>query len=113
MGNYRRDLSKMLRTVRQSCGLSQAVVASGLGVHRATYSYYEEGRTTPSIETLVTLGKIFDIPPEAFLYPEEFQSVQAARIKPSLKDCWSIEHLGYLNPEEQELIVQLRSGRLA
>ncbi len=111
MENYRHNLSKMLRSVRQSCGLSQAAVAKGLCVHRATYSYYEEGKRTPSIEILIILAKIFDIPAEAFLCPEKFQSVQAIRIQPPKTGDCKAERLGGLTPEETELILQLRRSK--
>lgn len=111
MENYRRDLSNMLRSVRQACGLSQAAVAKALCIHRATYSYYEEGKRTPSMEFLIALAKIFDIPMEAFLHPEEFQNVQASRIRPPKTVDWKVERLGGLAPEEIELILRLRRNK--
>lgn len=50
-----------LKYYRSECGLTQQDVADLLGLERSSYTYYETGKTTPDIETLVRLSKIFHI----------------------------------------------------
>lgn len=54
-------ISYWLKYYRCQCGLTQQDVADLLGLERSSYTYYETGKTTPDIETLVRLSKIFHI----------------------------------------------------
>jgi len=58
MSNFKKDLEKMLRNVRITCGLSQREVAEMLHINRSTYTYYETGKTSPDIDTLRKLAMI-------------------------------------------------------
>lgn len=44
----RTPFGDVLRRLRLRCGLTQQAVADALHVHRATYSYYESGKTLPN-----------------------------------------------------------------
>ena len=48
-------LAERLRQARLQAGYSQQNIADALNVNRATYTYYETGKTSPDP---VTLGKI-------------------------------------------------------
>lgn len=48
-----------LRSLRLKAGYSQQQLANALQLDRSTYSYYELGKTTPSVSTLSALSKIF------------------------------------------------------
>lgn len=72
MGNFRTDLCIMLRSARRAQHLSQQQVADRLGVSRSAYTYYETGKTLPDLLTARTLSQLYGLPPEAFLYPENF-----------------------------------------
>ena len=50
-----------LRRLRIACGLTQQAVADALHVNRATYTYYETGKTTPSVERLGKIAEIFGV----------------------------------------------------
>lgn len=50
-----------LKYYRSECGLTQQDVADLLGLERSSYTYYETGKTTPDVETLVRLSKIFHV----------------------------------------------------
>ena len=65
-----------LRKCRENCGLSQKVVADTLGVERTTYTYYENGRSQPSLTTLVKLADIFSVDPSSLLPLESNTSVK-------------------------------------
>ena len=55
-----------LRRLRISCGLTQQAVADALHVNRATYTYYETGKTTPSVEDLYLLSQLYGRAMEEF-----------------------------------------------
>ena len=54
----REALRQNLKKFRKEAHFSQEQIAQQLGVNRATYTYYETGKTTPSVEDLyrLTLG---------------------------------------------------------
>lgn len=57
-----KKLNCRLRETRISCNLTQQQVADKLKIDRSTYTYYETGKTKPSIFTLMELAKIFEVP---------------------------------------------------
>lgn len=54
-------LSQTLKKLRENCGYTQQQVADALNLERSTYTYYETGKTTPDINTIVKLAKIFNV----------------------------------------------------
>ena len=63
----KKKLPELLKRYRENCALSQGQVAEALSVDRSTYTYYEIGKTAPSINTMMKLIKILDIPYVEFL----------------------------------------------
>lgn len=49
-----------LKKVREDHGLTQEAVAKVLGVDRSTYTFYENGKTSPSIASLIKLSELYD-----------------------------------------------------
>ncbi len=72
MLEYRENFCQMLRMARTAVNQSQQEVANVLGVNRATYTYYELGRTTPDLDTLKCLLQLFHLTPEDIFYPEKY-----------------------------------------
>ena len=108
-GTYWDYLRIMLKKIRLLCGYSHADVAAALGVSRPTYTYYERGRTAPDLITLVALARIYGVPPECFLHPEEFTDLDTARQRPSRRQtAVDPQSLGDLSPAERELIAKYR-----
>ncbi len=62
-----KKLCVLLKNYREFCSLTQQQVATTLGIDRSTYTYYENGKTTPSISTLMELIKMLNIPYDEFL----------------------------------------------
>ncbi len=54
-------LSQTLKKLRENCGYTQQQVADALNLERSTYTYYETGKTTPDINTIIKLSKIFNV----------------------------------------------------
>ena len=55
------SVGESLKRVRKEHNFKQKEVAEAIGVDRSTYSFYEIGRTNPSLETLCTLAKIYNV----------------------------------------------------
>ncbi len=55
------SVGESLKRVRKEHNFKQKEVAQAIGVDRSTYSFYEIGRTNPSLETLCTLAKIYNV----------------------------------------------------
>ena len=54
-------LNEKLRSLREKCGFTQEQVAKVLNVDRSSYTYYETGKTEPSIASLVKLANMFKV----------------------------------------------------
>ncbi len=50
-----------LKYHREKCGLTQQQVADALNINRSTYTYYEKGKTEPSINTTHKMMRLFDV----------------------------------------------------
>lgn len=55
------DLSKNIRIYRKSLGLTQEQLANKLYSKKSLISNYENGYSTPDIETIIKLADIFDV----------------------------------------------------
>ena len=53
-------LGRYLRFLRKDKGVKQEDVAGAIGVTRATYSHYENGRITPPTSVLARLSSYYD-----------------------------------------------------
>lgn len=105
---YLLALQNMLKAIRSACGLSQANIADALGINRATYTNYESGKSYPDLITVIELAKMFQIPPESFLYPEEYSDLDTARQRVKHTPMVNPEKIGDLSKEEKELIASYR-----
>ena len=111
-------LAERLRQARLQAGYSQQNVADALNVNRATYTYYETGKTTPSISVLKLLAKIYNVSLMELLMDES----EAGQLRDSSRSD-SFDHIKYIydlsaderllvgifrsaTPEEQEEILQ-------
>ena len=56
-----------LRTLRLSRNISQATLATVIGVSTRAVKYWEHGQRTPNAASLLTLAHYFDVPPESLL----------------------------------------------
>ena len=90
-----------LRRCRNNCKLSQQQVADALGIHRATYSYYELGRSQPDLSMIVKIAQIFRVEPSRLLPGEKEESLSDNEID-LLTPIYS------LTRDEQSLIIAFR-----
>lgn len=114
-------LPELLKRYRENCGLSQGQVATALSVDRSTYTYYEIGKTTPSINTMMKLIKILCIPYREFLecvndgeLPKEFLAlgdIVSGKMKERGNKKLTVsekEKIYELADDEQQLIINYR-----
>ncbi len=86
--------------------LTQKQIAEVLNIDRSTYSYYETGKSIPSVETLKKLAKIFNITIDTLLgyesnSSEVFKDDSNIYLQP--RDSFAL-----LSEEEQSIIMKYR-----
>ena len=91
-------LGEVLRYYRDRSNLTQQQVSDLIGINRTTYTYYETGKTEPSIDTLYKLIKIFGITYDDLL-PIEYRNVNPEK---------SDETIYNLTKEEQQILLYYR-----
>lgn len=63
--------SERLKQLRKEKGLTQAQIASQIGVTRSTLSSYENQSRYPSYEILICLSRIFDVSTDYLLCKDD------------------------------------------
>lgn len=116
------QIGKRLRFVREKFGYTQQQVANALNIDRSTYSYYETGKTSPDITTLLALSEIFSIGVDEFLIPLEpeetsyFEDSEKPLIKRGRQrkgdETTNGSHIYDLIKEEKQLICYYRAMNL-
>ena len=59
--NNNRELGINLKKARENAELTQNRVSSAIGLNRSCLAYYELGRSTPTIFTLIKLSRIYNV----------------------------------------------------
>lgn len=77
------ELGKILRSYRTKQGWNQQFIADQLNIDRSTYSYYESGRTSPPIDSLIRLSKIFNVTVDELLNVNHSDNLVVAENPPS------------------------------
>ena len=113
--NEQPKLSEVLLKYRELNHFTQQFVADKIGITRSAYTYYETGKTEPSMETLQRLQKLLGIPTEAFFPPEKRrgQLIFSDSSKPRHISSFEAEvilprTMGELTKDERELIANYR-----
>ena len=98
------ELGKTLRLYRKSQGWNQQFIADQLNIDRSTYSYYESGRTSPSIDSLIRLSKIFNVSIEELLNIRPDEPLAVAENPPPYEPIPQLE----LTQQERARILKMR-----
>ena len=61
-----------LKEIRQRNNFSQLKVAMDLSISREALSYYENGKRSPDVETLVTLSNYFNVSIDYLIKGKDF-----------------------------------------
>ena len=73
-------VGKKIQELRLSQGLSQDALSERLSVTRQALSRWENGQSAPSIDTLITLSKIFGVSFEEILCLDEEPEIDPENI---------------------------------
>ncbi|MDD5952045.1 MAG: helix-turn-helix domain-containing protein [Oscillospiraceae bacterium] len=106
-------LNEKLRSLREKCGLTQEQVAKTLNIDRSSYTYYETGKTEPSISSLIKLSNLFKVSVEELLGSETPNAVlvrdgRSGR-KPPSRPPQNQSHIYDLDKQEKQLLCYYRS----
>ena len=106
-------VAQRLKTARQACKLTQNQVAEILGVDRSAYTYYETGKTSPSLTNLVRLASIFKVEVSWLLGEVDPAShlISAGDDALSLMKAVSESRMLELSKEERQLVAFYRMMR--
>ena len=63
---------KPLKEIRKKKNLNQQKIALDLSISREAISYYENGKRSPSVETLVLLSNYFNVSIDYLITGKEF-----------------------------------------
>ena len=67
---YMKVLSHNMKYLREAYKLSQRQLSEAIGVSQGTISFYEQGRSTPELSTLIDFGKYFCVSLDALIHEE-------------------------------------------
>lgn len=98
------DISRLLKQYRKNCNLTQQQVADALSINRTTYTYYETGKTEPSLGTLHKLVKMFGI-----TYDDLLPEVKKSDLRDSYLRGRVNDSIYTLSKEEQQVVIQFRA----
>ena len=99
-------LAEQLRKIRLAAGFTQQNIADALKINRATYTYYETGKTLPDIVTIQKLAVLYQIDIQDLLSGDINNA--GLRQRPKKKISQKPEHIDELSSQEKSLIALLR-----
>lgn len=108
-------LSSTLKILRENNGYTQQQVADALNIDRSTYTYYEIGKTTPDINTIIKLAKIFNVSYSDLLSEEAryldamFSDVDVSSLEFIYNDSYICNYTYELTKEEKKIIAGFRA----
>lgn len=104
-------LGESLRRLREKSGYTQQQIANVLNIDRSTYSYYELGKTSPDISTLLTLAGIFSLSLEELLGQEpSLPAFHDSNARIRRKESANHSHIYDLRKDELQLIAYFRAA---
>ena len=80
-------LSKRVVCLRKKFNYSQSDLASMLNTSPSTIGMYEQGRRTPSLDTLVQMSEIFHVSLDYLITGSEFRRSEQSQNSHILDDC--------------------------
>lgn len=92
-----------LRALRESHNLTQQEVANVLNMTRSSYAYYEIGKHSPSVETVNTLAKMYNVSIDQIM-----NSGFVLRAPEVPYKTMELQYFDELTDEERELVIKYR-----
>ena len=100
-------LAESLKRYREQFELTQKQVADALSIDRSTYSYYETGKSSPTLDTLMRLALMFSTTTDnllGFNSPDSFR--EGAPSYHKSKDSGAMA--ATLSSDEKNMIIKYR-----
>lgn len=88
------ELNEKLTQLRKEKSLTQMELAEEINVSRQAISKWEIGKTVPSMENLICLSKLYDVPLDYLINERDKQKTDGASTKENVKQ---IRHLRYFS----------------
>ena len=106
MVNWLKSIARKLKKFRENIGYTQQQMADALNIERSTYAYYETGKTSPSIDTIMRIKDILNVSLEDLL---ESEGKTTAKISDFPSDRGTFDKVYELNKKEKSLVSLYRS----
>lgn len=103
-----KEIGEMIRTRRNSRGMTQAQLASRIGVSESAIAMYEAGRRRPKDNVVEALADVFNVPKWAILYTED--EMQPADEVPTDDELYEMRQEFRKNPELRTLLSLTRNA---
>jgi len=71
------SIGDKIRTLRQKLNYTQTQVEKGTGIPQSNLSEFENGKLTPSIQTLRKLSKFLEVPVSYFLCEDDIENIKS------------------------------------
>lgn len=104
-------ISESLKKVRKEHKLTQQDIAEVLGIDRSTYTFYETGKTSPSITTLHKLADIYNVSMGYLAGYEENRPELKARHISTAVSAPDVDPIAFLTKDEQIMLMCYRIVR--
>ena len=101
-------LAESLKRIRKKYKMTQEDIALFLGVSRSGYTYYETGKTTPSVEVLKKLATIYDTSIDEIVGMPSKTTTAVRNVSEENVAGKGVDPLMYMKKEEQNLIMAFR-----
>jgi transcriptional regulator with XRE-family HTH domain len=101
-------LTESLKKIRKQYKMTQEDVAQFLGISRSGYTYYETGKTAPSIETLKRLAAMYDTTIDNVVGVPQKKAVSNKGVSEESIIREGKDPLMYMKKQEKTLIMAFR-----
>ena len=101
-------LTESLKKIRKQYKMTQEDVAKFLGISRSGYTYYETGKTVPSVEMLKKLAVMYDTTIDNVVGMPQKSSLTGKSVGESNFVGEGIDPLMYMKKDEKTLIMAFR-----
>ena len=101
-------LTESLKKIRKQYKMTQEDVAKFLGISRSGYTYYETGKTVPSVEMLKKLAVMYDTTIDNVVGMPQKNSVTGKAVGESNFAGGGMDPLIYMKKDEKTLIMAFR-----
>lgn len=101
-------MKNKLKELRKNSALTQKQIADVLGIDRSTYSYYENGKASPSLAVLMRIAKVFNVTLDYVIYGDDSKTVQANVLSDSCSVYTKVDSFVNLSDTEKSLLMYSR-----